>query len=106
MISETMIIEIAKKISEKINPYKIILFGSYAYGTPSEDSDLDLCIIKKSYKSKMEEKKKIRDLIGEINFSLDILVPSFEEYEFYKNEINSVYNDIETRGKILWQNHS
>ena len=33
---------IVKKIVEGYNPDKIILFGSYAYGTPTEDSDIDL----------------------------------------------------------------
>ena len=42
-----------------LNPEKIILFGSYAYGTPNENSDLDICIIKKDYKNKWEEKAKI-----------------------------------------------
>jgi len=36
---------LAKKIKEKFNPQKIILFGSYAYGIPKRSSDLDLLII-------------------------------------------------------------
>ena len=36
---------LAKKIKEKFNPQKIILFGSYAYGAPKKGSDLDLFII-------------------------------------------------------------
>ena len=31
---------------KKLNPDKIILFGSYAYGTPNEDSDIDLFLLK------------------------------------------------------------
>ncbi|MCK5853397.1 nucleotidyltransferase domain-containing protein, partial [bacterium] len=50
-----------------LNPLKIILFGSYAYGNPNEDSDLDICIVEKSYKSKTKEKSKIRKLLKEIN---------------------------------------
>ena len=102
MVSEKILFEIANKIGEKIKPVKIILFGSYAYGTPNKDSDIDLCVIEKTYKSKIAEKSKIREIIGEIDFPLDILVPDLEEYEFYKNEINSVYNDIEKKGKVLW----
>lgn len=36
---------LAEKIKEKFNPQKIILFGSYAYGTPKKGSDVDLFII-------------------------------------------------------------
>ena len=100
-----------KKIKEEIvdkllplNPEKIILFGSYAYGNPTEDSDLDICVVEKSYKSKMAEKKKIRNLLGDVNFAVDILVPELDEYNFYKYEINSVYFDIDKKGEILWAN--
>ena len=86
-----------------LNPEKIIIFGSYAYGTPTEDSDLDICVVEKKYKSKMEEKRKIRNALRDIRISKDILVPDLEEYTFYKNEINSVYYDIDEKGLILWQ---
>jgi len=56
----------------------------------------------KKYKSKIEEKSKIRELLGDINFPLDILVPNLEEYDFYGKEINSVYNEINQKGEVLW----
>ena len=97
--------EIKKEIVEALkplNPEKIILFGSYAYGNPDENSDLDICVVEKEYDNKWEEKKKIRKLLQHINLPKDILNPYFEEYEFYKNECGSVYKDIEDRGGVLW----
>ena len=41
-----IIFEIVEKIKKEYQPEKIILFGSYAYGTPYRDSDIDLFIIK------------------------------------------------------------
>ena len=35
-----------------LKPEKIILFGSYAYGTPTENCDLDICIIEKAFECK------------------------------------------------------
>ena len=35
----------ARRIAERFEPKKIILFGSYAYGTPHEDSDVDLLVV-------------------------------------------------------------
>ena len=95
--------EIVKKL-RPLNPEKIILFGSYAYGNPNKDSDLDICVVEKDYKNKYEEKLKIRNLLSNINMPIDILNPKVEEYEFYKNEINSVYYDVDKKGKVLWQN--
>ena len=57
--------DIAKKIVQNLkslNPIKIILFGSYAYGKPTQNSDLDICIIKENVKSKIQEKRKARKL--------------------------------------------
>ncbi len=45
MILQTQISQIAKAIADRFHPEKIILFGSYAYGTPTEDSDVDLLVI-------------------------------------------------------------
>ena len=64
--------EIKQLIVEKLkplNPYQIILFVSYAYGTPTKDSDLDICIIDKGEISKRERKSKIRKALKEIKIS-------------------------------------
>ena len=95
--------EIINRI-KKLNPEKIIIFGSYAYGGAGKNSDLDICVVEKNVKNKLEEKKKIRRLLKNIVIAKDILVPSEEEYNFYKNEINSVYNDIDKKGIVLWEN--
>jgi uncharacterized protein len=85
-----------------LNPLKIILFGSYAYGTPDVNSDLDICVIKKEVKSKSKEKKEIREKLKDFFIAKDILIPTLEEYEFYKNQFGSVFMDIEQKGKLLW----
>ena len=46
-----------------LEPKKIILFGSYAYGTPNEDSDIDIFLMKDI------EKNRARDLIVEARLS-------------------------------------
>jgi len=102
MKNRAKIKEIASRIAKIIKPHRIILFGSYAYGTPNEYSDIDLCIIGESYDSKMKEKKKIRDILSEIKGSFDILVPTLDEYNFYKSEYGSVYKDIEEKGIVIW----
>ena len=89
-----------------LKPDKIILFGSYAYGNPTEDSDIDICVVKKDYDNKWQEKAKIRKLLINIDAPKDILNPRADEFKFYKKEINSVYCDINNKGDILWQRNS
>ena len=45
MITSSQILSVAGKIAEQFRPERIILFGSYAYGTPNENSDVDLLIV-------------------------------------------------------------
>ena len=99
--NENLVKTIVERL-KPLNPLKIILFGSYGYGTPNADSDLDICIIKKEIKSKYQEQKKIRLRLKDLSISKDILVVGEEEYDFYKNEYGSVFMDIERKGKVLW----
>lgn len=85
-----------------MNPNKIILFGSYAYGRPTEDSDLDICVVENGYTDKWKDKQSIRALLAHIKISKDILNPRLNEYEFYKKECGSVYKDIAEKGIVLW----
>ena len=45
MVSTEAIRDLSARIAERFHPEKIVLFGSYAYGTASEDSDVDLLVI-------------------------------------------------------------
>lgn len=56
MITEAQIQTIVQRIVEGYAPDRIILFGSYAYGTPTEDSDLDLLTIKEKAETKRAER--------------------------------------------------
>ena len=95
--------DIVKRL-KPLKPLKIILFGSYAYGTPTENSDIDICIVKERVRSKIKEKRKARKLLKGIPVAKDILIPSKSEYDFYKDEFGSVYMDIDKNGKLLWSN--
>ena len=60
--------KLATKIKEITPATKIYLFGSYAYGTPTDESDIDLCILTDENKRKLEILREIRRNIGDINF--------------------------------------
>ena len=93
------------------DPYKIILFGSYANGNPNENSDVDLMIIldnnhvSKTYQERLAKKISIRNLVLEINrkIPLDILVYSREEFKIVKNYGNFFIDEIEKTGKVIYE---
>ena len=106
MVLKTTNIELLKKLIVfrlmPLQPSKIILFGSYAYGNPTNDSDLDICIVKKEVGSKFRAKKEIRKKLKDILIAKDILVPSEKEFDFYKTQYGSVFMDINQKGIVLW----
>lgn len=73
-----------KLLVEKFNPDQIVLFGSYAYGNPTKDSDVDLLIVKKTEKSPREEATAIRKAFRPLrhsvgNLAFDIMVRDPED---------------------------
>lgn len=93
---------IREKIYSEINPKQVILFGSYAYGTATKDSDIDLMIVEQNIVgSKIKEAVRIKRILNEVDMSKDILVVSEDEFEFYKTEAGSVIRDAYERGEVL-----
>ena len=101
MINIENIKEEVKNNLKSLQILKIIIFGSYAYGEPTKDSDLDICVIDNSNEKKIVKKRKIRKLLKNMHIAKDILTPSLEEYNYYKNKVGSVYKEIEERGIVL-----
>ena len=94
---ESELKKLASKIKEITPATKIYLFGSYAYGTPNEDSDIDLCILTNENRRKLEILREIRRNVGDINYPLDILVYKTDEFnERVNNKYimeSKIYND-------------
>jgi len=73
-----------KIILDEFDPEQVVLFGSYAYGNPSADSDVDLLVVKKMSKSSREEATAIRRAFRPLrrsvaNLAFDIMVRDPED---------------------------
>ena len=93
---------IVDNLVRSVHPKKIFLFGSYAYGEPTEESDLDILVITDDFEKKIDVKRAMRKALSGIDMSKDLLVASSDEFEFYRNEVGSVYQTISEKGKLLW----
>ena len=105
--------EITQKIVEKLqplNPYQIILFGSYAYGKANKDSDLDLYIvtnddfIPQSFEESFKIKRKYLEALDEITnqFAADIIIHTKKMNEKFLKLNSSFAKTIYQKGKILY----
>jgi predicted nucleotidyltransferase len=101
---EAKIPEIKERIVKEINPEKIILFGSYAWGEPTEDSDVDLLVIQKSKEPRKQRQIILRKKISSIGVPVDMLVYTPEEMKKSINENRNLFiEDIVRNGKILYE---
>jgi len=95
--------EIVERL-KPLKPDKIILFGSYAYGEPNEDSDVDLFLVKDSGENDNYEAvamMQLRDLIRKYHIGFDILSAS---NSFIQNREDPFYKvDILQKGRVIYE---
>ena len=105
MITKAKIKEIVQKIVENYKPERIILFGSYADGQPTEDSDLDLIVIKETDLPRYKRAREIRKYLwGITDVPKDILVYTQAEIDDWKNVEEAFITKAIKKGKILYEN--
>ena len=104
MITEEQIQAVVRRIVEGYAPDKIILFGSYAYGVPHENSDLDLLIIKENAEAKRAERAiTVRTLLWGTDVpAMDILIRTPVEMERAAGIFQSVETIAEQQGRLLY----
>ena len=94
--------KITHQIVEKYKPEKIILFGSFASGKPGPHSDVDLLIIKRTNRPKVERIKEIL-MKTESNLPLEPLVYNLREIENRLSLGDFFFQDIFRKGKVLYE---
>ncbi len=99
-------IEIIKnKLIEIYEPKFIFIFGSYAWGVPTENSDLDVLIVTDKYK---EEKSYVKARYGhkalnELDISKDLLIETSEQFEKKIQMIPTLEYKIFNEGVKLYE---
>lgn len=90
----------ARQIAERFHPEKIILFGSYAYGTPHNESDVDLLVIMPAY-DVVNQSIRI-DAAFDRLFSLDLIVRTPQQIERGLKQNNWFLREVIEKGKVLY----
>jgi len=94
---------ITQKLVVTLNPEQIILFGSYAYGDPTEDSDVDLLVIvSQSDEPRYRRARQAYKVLRGIGIPKDILVMTRAEVERKANIPSSLINQVLSQGKVLY----
>ena len=94
---------LARQIAEKFRPEKIILFGSYAYGTPHEESDVDLMVIMPA-RNAIDQAIRIESAFDRL-FSLDLHVrtPYQIKMGLKEGDCDWFLREVMEKGKVLYE---
>jgi len=102
-VTEEILAEIVRRIVDRLNPEKIILFGSYAYGQPHQDSDVDLFVIQETNQKYVDRCVAISELIIPRPFPLDIIVKTPQEVALALQKSDYFIKEIIERGRVLYE---
>lgn len=100
-MTKTELLSITESLKSLL-PTKIILFGSQAYGAPNNDSDIGLLVVKKTVASKVKESNEARRALKWLRMPIDAIVVNEEEFDFYKNCPNTIYDEADKNGIVLY----
>jgi predicted nucleotidyltransferase len=95
--------EIIRRIVKGLQPQKIILFGSYGYGSPMNDSDVDLLVIMETSDRPAHRYLAVSHLIRPRPFPLDILVKTPAEIAQALEKGDVFISEIVTKGQTLYE---
>ena len=103
MVNKKVIEEVKKRLVKVYDPLKIYIFGSYVWGNPTEDSDLDLLVVVE----KSDEKSYRRPIAGHIALSgvdtpKDLIIYTEREFNQRTGDITTLCYKIKNEGKEIY----
>lgn len=99
-----IILTIVERIKREYQPKKIILFGSYAYGKPGKESDIDLFIIKETSKRRIDRFCEVRKILRDIHgVSIQPIIFTNDELNIRLRREDDFILEILEKGEVLYE---
>jgi uncharacterized protein len=102
-VTEEALEAIVHRLVTGLHPHKIVLFGSYGYGTPTADSDVDLLVIVDTPTRPVDRYLRVSRLLRPRPFPLDLLVKTPEEITQALKKEDPFMREITTQGRVLYE---
>jgi uncharacterized protein len=102
MMLNSQIQELSHKIATQYSPNQIILFGSHVYGTPTEDSDVDLLVV---MPFEGQPFRKAAEILDEVSpkFSVDLIIRTPEQLHERLILGDFFLQEVVTKGRVLYE---
>ncbi len=102
-VTRRQINAVVRKIVDEFDPEQVILFGSYAYGKPTIDSDVDLLVVMESNERRAQRGIKILNHLLDVPFPMDVLVRTPLEIKHRLDAEDYFVREIVQQGQILYE---
>lgn len=99
-IDETIISDAVKRLQDASPGAHIILFGSYARGDHTADSDLDFLVVEPETQHYQEEAVRLRATLRPLRIPVDVLVTDKDTYEKWADTPGTVYYEVKREGWV------
>lgn len=99
---QTQIRRIVRRIVERFEPERVILFGSHARGDAGPDSDVDLLVVMEVQGSKREKRLEIQATLAEWSIPLDVIVTRPVDFLWRKDMVGTIEWPATREGKVLY----
>jgi len=103
MVAMNKIEEFGRRIGRQFGAERIILFGSYADGSPTDDSDIDLLIVAETSLPPNERYAAVRRLLADVPAAFDIIVKTPEEFNRWRSVVNHVVYFADKYGRVIYE---
>jgi len=103
MVAISQIEEFGRRIGRQFGAERVILFGSYALGTGTEGSDVDLLVVADTDLPPRQRYGAVRRLVADVPASFDIIVKTPAEYARWRTVVNHIVYFADRYGKVLYE---
>jgi predicted nucleotidyltransferase len=103
LFPEESVSRLRQLLVEAANPARIILFGSYARGEASADSDIDIMVVETDVRDRFKEMVRLNRVVDSLGVPVDLLVVSKEKFDYWRDTPGNVYFEAATEGRTLYE---
>lgn len=103
MVTMNQIEELGQRIGREFDAERVVLFGSYARGVVTDDSDVDLLVVAETSLPPRKRYGAVRRLVVDYPAAFDIIVKTPDEYARWRSVVNTIVYFAEKSGRVLYE---
>ena len=103
MVKMEQLEKYAQRIGYKFHAERVILFGSYAQGSATEDSDVDLLVVAETSLPPNQRYAAVRRLLSDCPAAFDIIVKTPDEYVRWRSVVNNIVYFADKYGRVIYE---